>query len=158
MDKRFGSRVLVLAIVIPIILGLGATAALCIEPPGGIKYSGKSIGAVLTATIVHIEGHAVVVEVLVTSCQGIPFVFGPYVNRNVSDPSALLNLTAQDLLDKIVGVAPPGCFSDVGGEDLGISRVLDFYNATTVEQDPDTGGYIYKGALGADVSLQVASY
>jgi len=159
MKKRFGSRVLVLAILIPIILGLGATAALCMEPPGGVKYSGKSIDAVLTATIVHLEGHGVVVEVLVSGCGGVPFVFGPYVNRNVSEPSALLNYTAQDLLDKILeGIAPPGCFSDLGGEDLGISRVLNFFNTTTVEEDPDTGELIYKGALGAEVTLQVVSY
>ncbi|MBA7634401.1 hypothetical protein ES703_41985 [subsurface metagenome] len=158
MFNRFYSKTIILAVLVALVLGFGVTGALCIEPPGGGKFSGKGISAVLTLSIVYVQDHAVVVEVLVSECGDVPFVFGPYVNRNVTDPSALLNITEAHLLDMIVGIAPPGCFSTGGGEDLGISRVTDFYNATTYELDPNTGLPVYRGALGANVSLQAVSY
>lgn len=138
MSRKLSLKLLFGALlVLPLMLGTTLVAQADPEPPGGgEQIIGPPIDAVFTA-ISDADGFQAIATV-VGACKKIPVAFGP----TSLAVGVFANITAENIEDlRFRGIAPAGCFSQLGGEDLIVSGVTKFNNTGT--------------ALGADIQLSV---
>ena len=159
MVSKTGLKRLALSIMlaIPLIIGAASDGFAGTEGgPPGAKISGKAIDSVLTAVlVVPTEGDPYVVSVIVGTCNKSPVVFGPEIGigedgtirpDNIASIKASCEQPGDECVEyyELPDAGPPGCYSDLGGEDLIITRVKNFINAGT--------------AISAEVSVQKIEY